>query len=71
MLSALHSQKIRLHELKNIRESLWKRFEGNPNEIHLAAKLKIIDDQIAQFNLQRAHDGNKIDNSKLAAVPKA
>lgn len=54
-----------------MRKSLWKRFVGNPNETHLAAELKIIDDEIAQFNLHSHHDAYKIDDLKVAAVPKA
>jgi len=35
-------------ELRVRRESLFQRFEKNPDEIHLALKIKIIDDQIAE-----------------------
>lgn len=63
------SEEIRLRELRAKRKTLWRQFEDNPNETHLAAKLKIIDDQIAQLNQQSNHDANKIDDSEVAAVP--
>jgi hypothetical protein len=62
------SEEISLRELRAKRKTLWRRFEDNPNEIRLAAKLKIIDDQIAQLNQQI--DVNNIDDSEVAAVPK-
>lgn len=58
-----------LEELKAKRKSLWRRFESHPNEIHLAATLKIIDDHLAQFNLQSGRDANKIDDSGVLSVP--
>ena len=64
------SEVIRLRELRAKRQTLWRRFEDHPNEIHLAAKLKIIDDQIAALNHQSERDANKIDESEVAAVPK-
>lgn len=63
------SEEIRLRELRAKRKTLWRQFEDNPSETHLAAKLKIIDDQIAQLNQQSNHDANKIDDSEVAAVP--
>jgi hypothetical protein len=62
------SEVIRLRELRAKRQTLWRRFEDHPNEIHLAAKLKIIDDQIAQPN--RQIDTNNLDDSEVSAVPK-
>ena len=44
----LHSEDVRLRKLKVTRESVWNRFKNNPSEIQLAAKLKVVDDQIAQ-----------------------
>jgi hypothetical protein len=41
-----------LRELKGKREPLQRRFEDNPTEVHLALELKVIDDQIADFNRQ-------------------
>ncbi|PYU18686.1 MAG: hypothetical protein DMG30_26890 [Acidobacteria bacterium] len=35
-------------ELRVRRESLFQRFEKNPDQMHLALKIKIIDDQIAE-----------------------
>ena len=62
------SEEIRHKELRAKRKSLWRRFEDNPREIHLAAKLKILDDQIAQLNQQI--DASNIDDSEVAAAPK-
>lgn len=52
MLPTPDPQKIRLQELIGKRKPLWKRFEHNPNDIHLALELKFIDDQIAECNQQ-------------------
>jgi len=54
--------------LRAKRKTLWRRFEDNPNEIRLAAKIRLIDDQIAQLNQQM--DMNNIDDSEVATVPK-
>jgi hypothetical protein len=51
-LHAPDSRDAVLRELKGKREPLQRRFEDNPTEIHLALELKIIDDQIADFNRQ-------------------
>jgi hypothetical protein len=64
-----NSEKRRLRELRAKRKVLWSRFENNPNEIHLAAILKIIDDQIAQSDQRSDFDFNKIHGPELAAVP--
>jgi hypothetical protein len=70
MLSrAPDSEGIRLRELKGQRKSLWRRFEDNPNEVHIAAKLKFLDDQIAELNQPYNHGINKIDDFEVAAVP--
>jgi hypothetical protein len=65
-----YSENLRLQGLRAERRILWKRFEDNPSEIHLAAKLKIIDDQIAQPYQQNGDHDNKLDDSEVAAVPK-
>jgi hypothetical protein len=52
MLLAPDSQGAMQEELKGKRKHLKKGFENNPNEIHLALELKIIDDQIAARNQQ-------------------
>ena len=44
---------------------MWERFEDNPNEIHLALELKIIDDQIAESNQQIHHYGNATELTSL------
>ena len=62
------SEEIGLRELRAKRKTLWRRFEDNPNEIRLAAKIRLIDDQIAQLNQQM--DMNNIDDSEVATVPK-
>jgi hypothetical protein len=63
------SEGIGLRGLKDQRKSLWRRFEDNPSEIHLAAQLKFIDDQIAQLNEQSDHDANRIDGFQGEAGP--
>jgi hypothetical protein len=37
-------------ELRARRVPLFQRFENDPNQIHLALEIKIIDDQIAECN---------------------
>jgi hypothetical protein len=64
-----YSEELRLRGLKAERRTLWKRFEENPSEIHLAAELKIIDDQIAQPYQQNDGHDNKLDDAHVAAVP--
>jgi hypothetical protein len=64
-----YSEELRLRGLKAERKTLWKRFEENPSEIQLAAKLKIIDDQIAQPYQQNDSHDNKLDDSEVTAVP--
>jgi hypothetical protein len=64
-----YSEELRLQKLRARRKVLWKRFEDNPNEIHLAAKLKIIDDQIAERYEQICKNDNKVDGSEVTVVP--
>jgi hypothetical protein len=64
-----YSENVRLQGLRAERRILWKRFEDNPSEIHLAAKLKIIDDQIAQPYQQNGDHDNKLNDSEVPAVP--
>ena len=64
-----HSDEIRLRELRAKRKTLWRQFEDNPNETHLAAKLKIIDDQIAQPNEQIDHEANDINEGSVEPGP--
>jgi hypothetical protein len=47
MIPAAQSLKMRIEELRTLRKPLWEQFESNPTEIQLAAKLRIIDDLIA------------------------
>jgi hypothetical protein len=54
-----------LEELKSKRKRLRKRFEDDPNEIHLALEVKIIDDKIAEGNQQVQH---KKSSSRSSAV---
>jgi len=53
MIPAAQSLKMRIEELRTLRKPLWERFEKNPTEIQLAAKLRIIDDLIADCNEKR------------------
>jgi hypothetical protein len=39
-----------LVELKNRRESLFKQLQDNPQRLHLAIEIKVMDDQIAESN---------------------
>ena len=59
MLPASDSQKKRQQGLRGKRKLLWERFEDNPNEIHLALELKIIDDQIAECTQEIQGDRRK------------
>jgi hypothetical protein len=52
MLPALDSQKLGIQELANQRKLLSEQFKSNPRETHLALKLKIVDDQISEWNQQ-------------------
>jgi hypothetical protein len=65
---ASDSEQIRMRELKATRRCVWREFEDNPKETHLAAKLKIIDDQIAQSNRHSDHDANKSADSETATT---
>ena len=67
MLLAPDSQGAMLQELKGKRKHLLKRFEENPNEIHLALELKIIDDQIAERNQQVHHKNSRSRGSAILA----
>jgi hypothetical protein len=69
LFHALDSEEVNFRELKDRRKSLWKQFENHPNEIHLAAILKNLDDQIARRNPRIDQDADKIDDSEIAAVP--
>jgi len=60
MLPTPDSKKIKLHELIGKRKPLWRRFEDNPNDTHLALELKIIDDQIAECNRQIEGEKRKL-----------
>ena len=64
------SEDVRLQELRVLRKSLYRRFEDNPNLIHLAARLKVIDDQIAQRNRQRDEHNAEKEDSGATEVPK-
>ena len=70
MLLAPDSQGMVLQELKDKRKRLQKRFEGNPNEIHLALELKIIDDQIAESKQKVQHKGGSTRKSSILSQRK-
>jgi hypothetical protein len=42
----------KLKQLAGERKPLAERFEKNPTAIHLALDIKMIDDQVAEFNRQ-------------------
>jgi hypothetical protein len=65
----LSFEEVRMQELRAKRKALWGQFECNPNEIHLAAKLKVLDDQIAQSNQPSELDPDKMDDSEMSAFP--
>jgi hypothetical protein len=65
-----YSEELRLQDLRAQRRLLWRRFEENPSEVHLAAKLKSIDDQIAQPYQQNDEHGSKLDDSEVTVAPK-
>jgi hypothetical protein len=53
------SLKTLVEELVGKRKPLSERFEKNPNDTHLALELKIIDNQIAEYNAQMQIDRKK------------
>ncbi len=56
MLTDAASQKDRLTKLTDKRKVLSDRFDKNPGETRLALELKIIDDQIAEWNREAQND---------------
>jgi hypothetical protein len=68
-LHSANTEKSKLGELRAKRKRLWMQFENNPNEIHLAAILKVLDDQIAQGNQQNDGDVESIYDSEVVVVP--
>lgn len=68
-LQAAYSEEKSLTELRAKRKTLWRRFESNPSEIHLAAILRVLDDQIAQANEQSDRAVQNICASEVKAVP--
>jgi hypothetical protein len=67
VINVSKSSKMRMKELRTKRKPLWKRFESNPNEIQLAAELRIIDDLIAECNEKRNQRDDEIDVQQVAA----
>jgi len=63
LITASKSLGTRMQELRTKRKSLWERFESNPNEIQLAAELRIIDDLIADCNERRNHRDDEMAQS--------
>ena len=53
------SLRTRVEELAGKRKPLSDKFEKNPNDTHLALELKIIDNQIAEYNQQIQMDRKK------------
>jgi hypothetical protein len=54
-----NSLKTLVEELVGKRKPLSEQFEKNPNDTHLAIELKIIDNQIAEYNQQMQSDRKK------------
>ena len=52
------AEKKSLEELRSKRKPLWERFQDHPTEVYLALELKVIDDQIAEYNQQIRHCDN-------------
>jgi hypothetical protein len=69
MILAPKSLKTRMEELRAKRKSLWERFESNPNEIQLAAELRIIDDLIADCNEKRNYRSDEMAQSGQGSDP--
>lgn len=55
----LDSLRTKIDELNGKRKPLSEQFEKNPNNTRLALELRIIDDQIAECNLQIQEDRRK------------
>jgi hypothetical protein len=52
-MSVIANDETRAREkLKAKRDQLFERFLMNPKETHLAAEIKLIDDQVAECTLQ-------------------
>ncbi len=54
-----NSLKTLVDELVGKRKPLSEKFEKNPNDTHLALELKLIDNQIAEYNQQMQSDRKK------------
>ena len=50
MLENASDARKKCEELKARRNLLFARFLKNPRDTHLALKIKVIDDQIAEYN---------------------
>jgi hypothetical protein len=71
MIPASKSPKMRLEELRTTRKPLWERFESHPNEIQLAAELRIIDDLIAECNEKWDRRADHMAQSRQGCQPRA
>ena len=54
-----NSLRTLVDELVGKRKPLSEKFEKNPNDTHLALELKLIDNQIAEYNEQMQSDRKK------------
>lgn len=54
-----NSLKTLVDELVGKRKPLSEKFEKNPNDTHLALELKLIDNQIAEYNEQMQSNRKK------------
>jgi hypothetical protein len=59
MQSELDSLRMRIDVLNGKRKPLSEQFAKTPDNTHLALELKIIDDQIAECNVQIQEDRRK------------
>jgi hypothetical protein len=54
LLQLAADEKQAREKLKAKRDQLFERFSKNPRDIHLAAEIRLLDDQLAEFT--RRHD---------------
>jgi hypothetical protein len=59
MQSEMDSLRTRIEELNGKRKPLSEQFARTPGNTHLALELKLIDDQIAECNVQIQLDRRK------------
>lgn len=55
-------------DLKNIRTTLFKRYDKSPNDLCLALEIKRIDDQIAECTQQVARENARVGASARSST---